>query len=90
MCEVKQFDSLSPLDVRAAISIGSGGSRAFTASDDEVYGPIRRQVHEAARQMRELRESRRAACCCSRESEGSFRARGCRVRGACVVWQPDL
>jgi hypothetical protein len=50
VCEVKQFDSVSPLERRAAVMKGY-----FSSGDTEVYGPIRTQIHAGARQMRELR-----------------------------------
>ncbi len=53
ICEVKAFaDSPVARRLRAVPN-----ARMFTMGDDEVYGPIRRQVHEAARQMRELRDT---------------------------------
>jgi hypothetical protein len=53
ICEIKSFaDSPVARRMRAAPN-----ARIFSMGDDEVYGPIRRQVHEAARQMRELRDT---------------------------------
>lgn len=47
VCEVKAFET-SGLERRAAVS------PMFSASDEDMYGDVRAQVHAAARQMREL------------------------------------
>jgi hypothetical protein len=49
VCEVKGFDRPPALERRLA-----GTSRAVMVGDDEVYGPMRNSVREAARQLRPL------------------------------------
>jgi hypothetical protein len=55
ICEVKQFDNPSPLEKRIVINPVTARPQPFSAGDDEVYGPIRQQVHAAARQLKGLR-----------------------------------
>jgi hypothetical protein len=56
VCEIKEFET-APLQRRAdAMDLRHGRPVSFTASDREVYGPVRQKVHAAARQMRDLRD----------------------------------
>jgi hypothetical protein len=53
VCEVKGFDQPPPLERRLR-----GTSHATMVSDDEVYGPMRNAVREAARQLKPLAGSK--------------------------------